>query len=232
MKKSQFKFVSQITLGKETLTSSQESDDSEDDHPLMTLLKANSKKPTSPKKADSTEKAFYSRYVLQRDAELNRKTQQNEESSEKSLPKENKNVMVEVDGGKKESGVTNPSVGHKIQTTKKRKHEIFVLNEKAATPEEHQSAVSEKEETTHERQGRADHADPEPKHAKPSTTEPLHQLQINKDDHEDLVVVNFWEDGMVDLPDMGQMSEVVSNCLLKSKCWNILASYFACLSVK
>ena len=77
--------------------------------------------------------------------------------------------MVEVDGGKKEAGVTNPSVGHGIQTTKK-KHEIFVLNEKAATPEEHQIAVSEKEETKHERQGRADNADPEPKHAKPSTT--------------------------------------------------------------
>ena len=101
-----------------------------------------------------------------------------------------------------------------IQTTKKRKHEIFVLNEKAATPEEHQSAVSEKEETKHEGQGCADHADPEPKHAKPSTTEPEHQLQINNDDHEDLGVVNFWEDGIIDLPDMGQISEVVSNCLL------------------
>ena len=176
----------------------------------MTLLKSNSKKPASSKKADSIEKAFYSRYVLQRDAELNRKTQQNEESSEKSLPKENKNVMVEVDGGKKAAGVTKASVSHKIQTTKKRKHEIFVLNEKAATPEEHQSALSQKEETMHERQGCADHADPEPKHAKPSTTEPKHQLQINKDDHEDLGVVNFWEDSMVDLPDMGQISEVVS----------------------
>ena len=39
--------------------------------------------------------------------------------------------------------MTNPSVGHGIQTTKKRKHEIFVLNEKAATLEEHQSAGSE-----------------------------------------------------------------------------------------
>ena len=106
--------------------------------------------------------------------------------------------------------MTNPSVGHGIQTTKKRKHEIFVLNEKAATPEEHQSAVSEKEETKHERQGRANHADPEPKHAKPSTTEPEHQLQINNDDHEDLGVVNFWEDGIVDLPDMGQISEACS----------------------
>lgn len=197
----------------------------------MTLL-SNSKKPASPKKADSTEKAFYSRYVLQRDAELTRKTQQNEESSEKSLPKENKNVVVEVDGGKKEAGVTNPSIGHGIQTTKKRKHEIFVLNEKAATPEEHQSAVSEKEETKHERQGRADHADPEPKHAKPSTTEPEHQLRISNDDHEDLGVVNFWEDGMVDLPDVRQISEVVSSFLLKSKFWNVLASYFACLSDK
>ena len=231
MKKSQFKFVSQITLGKETLTSNQESDDSEDDHPLVTLL-SNSKKPASPKKADSTEKAFYSRYVLQRDTELTRKTQQNEESSEKSLSKENKNVVVEVDGRKKETGVINPSVGHRTQTTKKRKHKIFVLNEKAATPEEHHSAVSEKEETKHKRQGRADHEDPEPKHAKPSTTEPEHQLQINNDDHEDLGVLNFWEDGMVDLPDMGHISEVVSSCLLKSKFWNILSSYFACLSVK
>ena len=112
--------------------------------------------------------------------------------------------MVEVDGEKKEAGMTNPSVGHRIQTTKKRKHEIFVLNEKAATPEEQQSAVSEKEETKHKKQGRADHADPEPKHAKPSTTEPEHQLQINNDDHKDLGVVNFLEDGMVDLPDMGK----------------------------
>ena len=43
---------------------------------------------------------------------------------------------------------------------------------------------------------------------------------------------NFWEDGMVALPDVGQISEVVSSCLLKSKFWNILASYFAYLSVK
>ena len=40
--------------------------------------------------------------------------------------------------------------------------------------------------------------------------EPEHQLQINNDDHEDLGVVNFWEDGMVDLPYMGLISEVVT----------------------
>ena len=85
--------------------------------------------------------------------------------------------------------MTNPSVGRGIQTTKKRKHEIFVLNEKAATLEEHQSAGSETEETKHERQGCANHANPEPKHAKPSTKEPEDQLQINNDDHEDLGVV-------------------------------------------